>query len=87
MAPTQILILGYLFIRRLHVFLRQNFRNFHIDEDVVNAEGPFFTISQFKAKQGLFHSFDPYNTMARSHTTQNRDFLESISYNKKFISN
>ena len=87
MAPTQILILGHLFIPRLHVFLRQNFRNLHIDEDVVNAEGPFFAISQFKAKQGLFHSFDPYKTMARSHTTQNRDFLESISYNNKFISN
>ena len=78
MAPTQILILGHLFIRRLHVFLRQNFRNLHIDGDVVNAEGPFFTISQFKAKQGLFHSFDPHSTMARSHTTQNRDFLESV---------
>ena len=34
----------------------------------------------FKAKQGLFHSFDPHSTMARSHTTQNRDFLESISF-------
>ena len=87
MAPTQMLILGHLFIRRLHVCLRQNFRNLHIDGDVVDAEGPFFTISQFKAKQGLFHSFDPYSTMARSHTTQNRDFLESISCNKKFISN
>ena len=47
---------------------------------VVNAEEPFFTISQFKAKQGLFHSFNPHSTMARSHTTQNRDFLESISF-------
>ena len=78
MAPTQILILGHLFIRLLHVFLRQNFRHLHIDGDVVNAQGPSFTISQFKAKQGLFHSFDPYSTMARSHTTQNRDFLESV---------
>ena len=42
---------------------------------VVNAEGPFFTISQSKAKQGLFHSFDPHSTMARSYTTRNREFL------------
>ena len=34
MAPTQILILGHFFIRRLQVFLRQNFRNLHIDGDL-----------------------------------------------------
>ena len=34
----------------------------------------------FKQKQGLFHSFNPHSTMARSHTTRNRDFLESISF-------
>ena len=33
MASTQILILCHYFIRRLHVFLRQNFRNLHIDGD------------------------------------------------------
>ena len=39
MAPLRILILGHSFIRRLHVFLRQNFnevcaRNLHIDGDL-----------------------------------------------------
>ena len=34
MAPTQILILGHFFIGRLQVFLRQNFRNLHIDGDL-----------------------------------------------------
>ena len=39
MAPTRIFILGHSFIRRLHVFLRQNFnevfaRNLHIDGDL-----------------------------------------------------
>ena len=39
MAPTRILILGHSFIRRLHVFLRQNFNevfatNLHIDWDL-----------------------------------------------------
>ena len=33
MARTQILILCHYFIRRLHVFLRQNFRHLHIDGD------------------------------------------------------
>ena len=33
----------------------------------------------FKKKQGLFHSFNPHSTMARSHTTRNHDFRESIS--------
>ena len=59
-------------------FLKRSFS--YRDAIVVNAEGPFFTISQFKEKQGLFHSFDLHSTMARSHTTQNRDFLESISF-------
>ena len=45
----------------------------------VNAVRPFFTISK-KQKQSLFHSFNPHSTMARSHTTRNRDFLESISF-------
>ena len=39
MGPLRILILGHSFIRRLHVFLRQNFnevfaRNLHIDGDL-----------------------------------------------------
>ena len=34
----------------------------------------------FNQKQGLFYSFNPHRTMARSHTTRNRDFLESISF-------
>ena len=34
----------------------------------------------FKQKQGLFYSFNPHRTMARSHTTRNRDFLEPISF-------
>ena len=39
MASLRILILGHSFIRRLHVFLRQNFnevfaRNLHIDGDL-----------------------------------------------------
>ena len=44
---------------------------------VVNAEGLFFTIryDTFKQTQGLFHSFNPHGTMARSHSTRNRDLL------------
>ena len=34
--------------------------------------------NSFTQKQGLFYSFNPYSTMARSHTTRNRDFLEYI---------
>ena len=34
----------------------------------------------FKQKQGLFHRFNPHSTMARSHITRNRHFLESISF-------
>ena len=34
----------------------------------------------FKKKLGLFHSFNPHSTIARSHTTRNRDFRESISF-------
>ena len=33
----------------------------------------------FKQKQGLFHIFNPHRTIARSHTTWNCDFFESIS--------
>ena len=40
----------------------------------VNAVRPFFTISQFP-KKGLFHSFNPHSTVARSHTTRNLTFL------------
>ena len=29
----------------------------------------------FKQKLGLFQSFNPHSTIARSHTTRNRDFL------------
>ena len=31
-------------------------------------------ITVFQQKQGLFHSFNPQSTMARSHTTRNRDY-------------
>ena len=34
----------------------------------------------FKQKQGLLNSFNPHSTMARLHTTRNRNFLESISF-------
>ena len=34
----------------------------------------------FKQKQGLFHRFNPHSTMAGSHITQNRDFLESLTH-------
>ena len=40
--------------------------------------------NSFTQKQGLFYSFNPYSTMARSHTTRNRDFLESI-YKLQFL--
>ena len=37
----------------------------------------------FKQKQGLLNSFNPHSTMARTHTTRNHDFLESISFSFK----
>ena len=52
---------------------------------VVNAVRPFFTISQFYAKAG-FNYFTAlilavqWLAIDRSHTTLNRDFLESISF-------
>ena len=42
---------------------------------VVNAVDRSSRYHSFKQKQGLFHRFNPRSTMARSHTTRNRDFL------------
>ena len=90
MAPTQILILGYFFIRRLPVFLRQNFRNLHIDGDlsikwhVIRGR----TISKLiQHDLGIVETFDPemvVNQLGTNHlsslsTVETGSALEELS--------